>query len=353
MSKVKFALTCILISACSLLALASGSPNRKSDKLQIGAIDYFGYAGLDLKQVQNHLPLKVGDWLDSDSFDHDHAAIQSSVRQSTGKPATDIAMVCCDQSHRLLIYIGLSGSSSHPLVLSAPPQGNEHLNDLGVTKLYKRFGQAFVVAVRKGDATEDDSQGYALSADPVLRQIELNIRAYAVSHTALLEHLLQDSSSAEQRRASAWFLGYSERSAAQIQHLTEATRDEDAEVRDNALRALWVLATAKDSKGIAVNPAPFVEQLFSGQWTDRNKSSLLLMRLVQDGNTTVLSSLRQRAIEPLIEGARWTNPGHSSPFVFLLGRVEGIPQKQLPKLMFSPGKSQIIDAAERLLKQNG
>ena len=173
------------------------------------------------------------------------------------------------------------------------------------------------------------------------------MRDYALKHTRLLERVLENSANADQRRVASCFLGYADRSADQIQYLTQASNDEDAEVRNNATRALEVLASAKNSNGIEVDPKPFIDMLFSGQWTDRNKSSMLLMQLTKGRNPALLEALRKNAISPLVEGAAWSNPGHNTAFLAILGRVEGIPEDRLWKLIAGGDKSQIIRMASQ------
>jgi hypothetical protein len=85
--------------------------------------------------------------------------------------------------------------------------------------------------------------------------------------------------------------------------------------------------------------------LYSGKWTDRNKSSMLLMRLTKDRDPILLEALRKNAMAPLVEGATWSNPGHSTAFLAILGRVEGIPEDRLWKLIAGGDKSQIIRMA--------
>ena len=327
-------------------ALGFRGPEKRSDALAIGSIDYFGYEGLNLAQFAGHLPIHVNDSLSLDAFHDEQKKIQVIARQFTGKRATDIAAVCCDAGHRLEIYIGLSGASSHVPALNSPPHGHEHLSD-GAIQLYHQYLSVLADAVRRGAATEDDSNGYSLSNDPTLRDVELKMRTYSLSHAAVLERVLLDSSEAQQRRASACLLGYAERSAAQVRSLTEATRDDDEDVRNNALRALWVLASASRTEGIQIPATPFINLLFSGRWTDRNKSSLLLERLTRKGNPSLLRELRNRAMAPLIEGARWTDPGHCDAFLAILGRIGRIPENRLQKLILAGDKPQIIEAARR------
>ena len=322
-------------------------PQNDRETIQIGSIDYFGYAGLDLKKIEVRLPIKVGDRITRDVFDRDRKIIPDLVKEIAGKPTTDIAAVCCDQNGRLMIYIGLSGASSQPIVFNLSPQGKDQLGTEALD-LYARYGAAQQSAVKRGVTSENDSEGYALSSDAASHKIELAIREYALSHGDLIQRVLRNSADVEQRRVSACFLGYADRSAEQIRNLASATKDQDAEVRNNATRALWVLASAKNSSGIKVSPTPFIDLLFSSQWTDRNKSSLVLMQLTQELDPELLGTLRNRAMAPLLEGLRWTNPGHSSPFLFILGRIEGISEDRLKQLAATGDKTQVIQAAEQL-----
>jgi hypothetical protein len=119
-------------------------------------------------------------------------------------------------------------------------------------------------------------------------------------------------------------------------------------VRNNAVRALGVLASAKDTGGITVDPTPFIALLYSGHWTDRNKSSLLLaQQLKRSRDPILLKALRDKALPPLIEGARWGDPGHSIVFLDILGCIEGVPDAEL-NLNRKPG---IIEAAEKALQE--
>jgi len=343
---MRISLIVLLMAFAMYPALGFRVPETQSDTLEIGSIDYFGYEGLNLAQFEGHLPIHVSDSLSVDAFHHEQEKIKAIAKQFTGKHATDIAAVCCDARHRLEIYIGLSGASSRIPALNSPPHGHEHLSDRAI-QLYDQYASDLVDAVRRGAATEDDSNGYSLSNDPTLRDVELRMRTYSLSHAAVLERVLLDSSEAQQRRASACLLGYAERSAAQVRSLIEAARDADEDVRNNALRALWVLAAASRTEGIQVPATPFIDLLFSGRWTDRNKSSLLLERLTRKGNPSLLRELRNRAMVPLIEGARWTDPGHCDPFLAILGRIGKIPEKRLQKLIRAGDKVQIIEAARR------
>ena len=87
----------LVILAISLVAsalYAAHAQGGQGESIRIGAIDYFGYAVLDLKLVREKVPLTVGDEFSYANFDREREAIERAVKEATGKPATDVAAVC-------------------------------------------------------------------------------------------------------------------------------------------------------------------------------------------------------------------------------------------------------------------
>jgi hypothetical protein len=72
----------------------------------------------------------------------------------------------------------------------------------------------------------------------------------------LILQVLASSSDARHRAIAAQTLGYGRQSNGQIDALVRASLDGDDEVRNDAVRALWVLAGAKPSlaKSIPLDP---------------------------------------------------------------------------------------------------
>jgi len=200
-------------------------------------------------------------------------------------------------------------------------------------------------AVENGHAQEDDSKGYALSSDAAMHAIELNMRLYAPKHAAEIEKVLRGSKDGEQRQAAATLLGYAERSQEQVKDLASAAGDVDADVRNNAVRALEVLAVARPLAGLDMKP--FVAMLYSGSWTDRNKASFLLLRITQAPDPAVLKELRDQAMGPLLDGAAWQSKGHAAPFLMMLGRIGGLEDVKIQKLIDSGEREVILRAAQR------
>jgi hypothetical protein len=97
---------------------------------------------------------------------------------------------------------------------------------------------------------------------------------------------------------------------------------------------------------------PFVDLLNSLTWRDRNKSSLALMSLTEPRDPAVLSTLRQKAVTALAEMARWKNPGHAMPCVMILGRVAGMPEKDLTSAAALGSGATMVDIALKRLEGN-
>jgi hypothetical protein len=139
-----------------------------------------------------------------------------------------------------------------------------------------------------------------------------------------------------------------------VPDLAAAMQDPASDVRNAAMRALWVIAAygqEEPALGIHVSAAPFIDLLWSLDWTDRNKSSLALSQLTADRDSTVLAELRARAIRPLLDVARWTDPGHAFPGLMLLGRIEGRSDSEVVAAMRRGDRKAIIEQAERMLRQ--
>lgn len=245
----------------------------------------------------------------------------------------------------MYVFVGLRGESYRAEQWRAAPTGDAHLGGKGM-RLYEQWVKAITKAVEQGDAKEDDSKGYALNHNAAVRAIEMEMRAWAANREPEIIAVLTQAKDAQQRAAAAELLGYADRSRRQIQALTDAAEDENSEVRNNAVRALGVLAAAGRGVPIEVDLRPLVDLLYSGTWTDRNKASWLIANLT-DGqrNTKMLAQLRKTAMPPLLEGAKW-DAAHAGFFLTILGRIGGIPEKKLDGMIAAGDRAGIIAAAE-------
>jgi hypothetical protein len=341
----------VLGVAVSVAAIHAGSGHVRAsqrasvvtftdDRKPIEAIDFFGYKGLDLAAVRAALPLHVGDLFPPakvKSSDDLKRQISEIVAHVTGHPATDVSFVCCTAKQGWMVYIGLQGGSFRTLHFDPAPAGTIRLPKEAVD-LDEFLDQRWTDALIKGQSTEDDSAGYALANEPKTRKAQLALRDYAIKNETLILQVLATSSNVRDRAIAAEMVGYGRQSVEQIDALVHATLDPDDAVRNNATRALEVLARSKSDLAARIPLGPFISLMRSGTWTDHNKASLVLMGLTSRRDQGVLEQLRAQALVPLLEMGRWRSIGHANAALIVLGRIAGIDEDALNKM---------IDAGER------
>jgi len=328
------------VSVCSTLALVDGA---QPPGLRVAAIEFFGQKSVDTAAIRAALPFREGDELPQGTGVKER--VGAVVLQSIGKAATDVAGVCCTADGGLLVFIGIPGESYQAFAYSPAPTGHARVSNQ-LEQLYDRLGEAIGAAVRKGgDAAEEDrSKGYALTKDQQVRSIQLELRRYAIRHEPELLRILESSSGQKHRAIASHALGYARQSRRQLLALTRAVRDPDEEVRNNATRAIGVLLDANERLAHQIPPDAFIEMLNSGIWTDRNKGAMVLERLTVSRNPVVLAQLRTMALDSLIEMTLWRAASHAYFARMLLGRVAGIPEKQLEELAQKGPPETIVEA---------
>jgi hypothetical protein len=300
----------------------------------------FGYSGLDTATIRKALPVHEGDQINRSLKTVN--GIKAAVKHGFDIEPTDVATVCCDARGESMLYVGL-GKAGGSFAYNPVPTGTSSFPK-NITKLYDESENANMRAVQKGNASEDDSKGYSLSADSKFRSKQLAMRTYAVGHGELILQVLESSSDRQQRIVASELLGYAEQSERQFVALAHASRDANSEVRNNAVRALVVLARSDPKVAAQIPAAEFIPMLHSGSWTDLNKASLLLALLSASRDPKLLSRLREQALDALIEMARWRVAGHSYAAKMILGRIAGIEEKRLEEIVEKGDVQTILDA---------
>ena len=287
-----------------------------------GDIEFFGHQGHD--ETKLRAAIAASSW----SPEKVRAALAV-----IGVAPTDVAVICCDDQQREVLFVGIAGASYQPFPFNPEPTdalrfGREP------RQLADAADQASVRAARRGgDAgSEDDSAGYAMFKDPALRRVLLRIRKYALAHENELFDMLAHSSHVRSRQIASQFLGYATASPSQIAALATAARDPNGTVRNNATRALGVLVRSNARWAAEVPVAPFVAMVRSGIWTDRNKAVTLLDQLTISRDPATLDMVRESAESALLEMARWRNVGWSYRARMVIGRLRGIPEEKLQQL---------------------
>jgi hypothetical protein len=333
--------------ALALVAAAGFAmlPARSGAQLpRIGIIDIYGAHKTNPQQIRDALGISVGDSLTGLAL----LQVSAKLTDLPGVASASVDPVCCEDG-KTMLYVGVIEDGAPTLDLRAAPNGASRLTP-DVIAAGTAFGDANVRAVMRGFMKEDLSQGHSLMADSAARMIQLQFVELAAKHLDTLRKVLRTSSDGDHRAVAAQVLAYYTNKQAIVGDLVYAMRDANADVRNNATRALWVIAMyGQQHPELKINVPyePFIDLLNSLSWTDRNKSSLALMQLTESRNPTLLAALKTRAFDSLVDIAQWTNPGHSLAGVMILGRIAGIPDPEIYATFERGERDKIIEAARK------
>ncbi|HEY0510409.1 MAG TPA: hypothetical protein VGH73_00805, partial [Thermoanaerobaculia bacterium] len=270
-----------------LLLLLPGPPAPPDipDPAPLGIIDFYGLRSLSEAQARQALQIKVGDTVSDFP-----AAAQHRLEALPGVAQARFELVCCD-SGKSILYVGIGEKGAPTPRFDPAPKGKVRL-PAAVVQAGGAYEKALFAAVAKGSVLQDMSQGHALDADPASRAVEENFVALAARYPKQLRDVLHHSADAPQRALAAQVLAYAADKQAVVAYFTAGMRDPDSGVRNNSMRALWVMAAS--GRRIHVPVEPFIAMLSSLDWTDRNKASLALQSLTATRDPAILSQLRNQ-----------------------------------------------------------
>lgn len=321
----------ILLMLLNITGLKQAVAQAEQRPVSVKVIDFYGYTGLDVNKVRAALTIHEGEMFPSlVALYAARPQVEETVRRVTKHPTTEIAIVSPGGDEQF-VYIGLSGTSTKSFPHNPTPKGASKLS-ADALEIYRQVDAAFLSAMQRGLSGDDASKGYSLSRDDsVLRDKQLAMHEYAVRHENEIRVVLRSSADNEQRQIAAHLLGYANQSKRQIADLVWASRDPDEGVRNDATRALGILAISSTKVAAQIPTAGFIEMLNSGIWSDRNKVGGLLMILSQWRTPKLLAALRADALQSLLEMARWRS-GHAYAARIILGRIARMEESGLQKL---------------------
>jgi HEAT repeat protein len=340
---VRAAALILLVAMMVVFAAADAS----SQTFPIGIIDFYGVRTVSVERARSVLTFAEGDSI-SFAGDEPPAFIAESEARLVTVPGIEKALlnaVCCDQG-RAIIYVGIQERGSDVVSFRPAPAGNERLA-ADIVKAGDEFSQAFVPAVERGDIVEDRSQGHALNHDPAVRAVQDRFIVYAKRDLPALRQVLRNSSNAPERALAAQVLGYAPDKSAVVDDLVYGMSDSAEEVRNNAMRALLVIAEMTERKAPPIPATPFIALLNSPVWTDRNKASGALQSLTRHRNAELLATLKRDAMDPLVEIARWKSEGHAMPGFLVLARIAGYSDDAAHDLWKRGERETVIQAAAK------
>ena len=285
----------------------------------IGVVDFYGLHKISEWRIRQALGAKEGDRLP-----HSKGDVEERIDAIPGIVEGHLEAVCCNAG-KTILYVGVEEKGSPHFELRDPPDGEQVLPE-EITAAYRRFMEAFTVAVRRGATGEDLTAGHSRMIDRNARAVQDMFPQLAEDHLSELRNVLRDCGDEDQRATATYVIAYAVHKSEVIDDVQYALKDPDARVRQNAAHALMAMAVyarMNPKSGLKVEPTWFIEMLNSLSWSDRNQALLALQTLTENGETGTLEQLRVRALPALIEMARWKTLEHALPAYILVARIAG------------------------------
>ena len=314
-------------SLLAILVLIINTTTTLGQPSQVGIIDFYGTEANSNAELKKCLPFITNDtvrFLTESSYPKVKKGIVDCLLSQPKIKQADISFICCDEKEgKWIVFVGVDTKSK------AITQSNK-TNDINlpaeIKDTYDSLMNLIMVAIEKGEATENDSSGHSLMNYLPARKLQEKFINYADKNLGLLRETLKHSKHVEQRTVAATVIAYYHDKTEVINDLLEAVADPDEKVRNNAVRAIGIIANYAQRKPdlkIEIPADPFIGMINSISWTDRNKSSLVLLSLTNSRDKKLLKQLRQQALKPLEDMAKWKSNGHSMPGYIMLGRIAG------------------------------
>jgi hypothetical protein len=304
----------------------------------IGIVDFYGIRRLHPEKLRSQVGLASGDTMPASK-----AELEERVEAIPDVVRSEVTASCCEAG-KIVLYIGVEEKGAPHFIYHDLPSGEAALPDY-VVENYREFLKAVDRAGAQGSLVEDFSRGHSFIAHSAVRPFQERFLIHCELYLDKLREVLRTSSSGEARAVAAHLLGYAPNKRTVINDLQYALRDPDENVRSNAVRALTAIAVLGQSDaelGIKVAPTWFVEMLHSIVWRDRYQAARALVRLTEKRDAGTIELLRERAVEPVIEMARWKHLPHALPAFFLAGRMAGIQDKEIEEAWVRGDRDSVI-----------
>lgn len=311
---------------------------------EIGIIDFYGLRSVPEKKVRAALGVAEGTQLPRSKGD-----VEEAVEQVEGIVRAQLQAVCCEDG-KAILYVGVEEQGAPHFSFHAVPEELVLLPE-EIHHSYVHFVSALGDAVRLQETEEDLTEGHSLMRNAQARAHQEVFLQQATEHLDVLRDVLRNSMNEEHRAIAAYVIGYAPDKREVIDDLLYALRDPDETVRSNAMRslsAIEVLAKLRPTLKINISSTWLIEMLNSVVWTDRTAAAVNLVHLTEWRDEESLNQLRDRALDSLIEMARWKHLAHALPAYILLGRILGLEEEAIQKEWASDGRLGLVEKAEEL-----
>lgn len=292
---------------------------------RVGEVEFYGFRKVKEETARRALNLKQGDVLPPSKGD-----LEERLEKISGIVQARIEAVCCESGNAIL-FVGVEERGASHFAFRSAPSGIAVL-PRSIADHYAGLVAALQAAARRGSTAEDLTRGHSLMADPATRELQQQLTPLAASHLTAIRGVLRDSADPAQRAIAAAVIGYAPDKKAVLDDLQFAMQDPDESVRANALRgltAIAVLSVREPALGIRIPFTWFVEMLNSLALSDRTRAAAALVNLTEADGAAALQQIRERALDSVIEMARWKTLRYALPAFILAGRMAGMSQQEI------------------------
>ncbi|HWF48667.1 MAG TPA: hypothetical protein VG168_16785 [Bryobacteraceae bacterium] len=312
---------------------------------RVGVIEIYGARKVSLKKIKSTLGFTGGDLMPPS-----RGNIEDRLDKIPGVVASRLEASCCDD-RKLTVYVGIEEPGNRHFVFHKPPTGSVTFPE-AVVGQYHDFLDAVSASLRRGKVDEDLTNGYSLMADPDCRDHQRYFLAYASDSLPTIEDVIHHSADGEQRTMAAYLLQYAPHgphtTADILDDLQYALLDAEDSVRETAmqsLRAILVGGRLHPEEHIRIEPTWLIELMNSVVWTDRRDASEALVNLTDKHDQATLDLLRERALDSVVEMARWHDLKHALPGFILAGRMAGLSEQQIQDAWISGNREAVLEKA--------
>ncbi len=324
-----------LILLCLVALQLTGIP-------RISIIDFYGVQRVSEQSLRTALGVKEGDQLPSSK-----AAAEERLEGVEGVVAAQLEAVCCEAGGAIL-FVGIEERGAPHFDPLPAPSGPEVLPDDLVAQ-YERFLDLYRKAFKAGPESTASLAGYGPPAGAEAEAAQQKLAEQARENAALIAAVALKSSDPRHRVIACYLLGYVPPQAS-VQPLQQALRDPEPVVRQTALRALQAVAKGLEKtqeSAARIEPTWPVELLHSIYLGDRMEAAEFLLALTENRDPRALELIKQRALAPLLEMARWRSLRHALPAYILLGRLAGWKDEEIERSWAAGEREKLISSLSK------
>jgi hypothetical protein len=339
-----------LIAALAL-SIPAAVPDVKPRDItpRVGLIEVYGTRKVSPEKIKAALGARPGDPMPS------RLDAEDRIDKVSGVVVSRVEAACCDGKN-MVLYVGIEERDSPHVDYHANPTGDVTL-PADLFAGYRTFLDEVAGSIRGRNADEDLTQGYSLMKDPESRRLQQSFIPAVTANLPVVDRVLRESADPEQRAAAVYLLQYGPRDPHTIKiiinGLQYGLRDDDDNVRENAMRALKAVAVGAKlhpEQQIHLEPTWLVELMNSVVWSDRRDASRALVNLTENRDADTLALLRERALLSVLEMARWHDMTAALPGFILAGRLAGLDEAAIKAAWVNGDREAVL---KRALNPNG